>query len=380
MNKLLIIILLATFSNTYAQDWPVKKMVTSKHLQGITFAEIPAFSFSRDVLFTGSGVYQELRLNPSFTQQLIQQRPEAIKLYIPLSSTQTMICELVKVELGNVKFTENNDKTVENVKIPVTYRGIVSGEQSKNNVMFTVTEDRLSLNASFKNNAIQLTKGLQPDGLTYNLYNSIQLPFTEVPFDCGTKSVASSSGGIILDGSPNLVDTVNKCVNIFVDCFDSLYLWQASNYQQTVNYVYELINAVALGFQNEQINIQISTVNVWTTADPYRADNRKNALADLSAYYQDGFWGNICVGMDYGMNGGGRSGLAGAIGKIKSMSPNTCAAYAVGSNEFCYTDLKYSVTVQNFPVTPNTTGPQIYLVEHEIGHLLGAHHTKWCGL
>lgn len=149
--------------------------------------------------------------------------------------------------------------------------------------------------------------------------------------------------------------------------------------QQTIDYVYELFNAVATGYANELINIQITTINVWTTADPYRGDNRANALADLAANYKDNFWGNICVGLDYGINSGGRSGQAGEIGKVKAVSPNTCPAYAAGSNQFCYCDLNYSVFVQNFPVNPNATGPQIYLVMHEIGHLLGAHHTKWCG-
>ena len=383
MNKLLIIILLATYSNAFSQDWPVKKLVMDKKSKGIAFADIPAFSFSRDILLPGSGIYQELNLNPAFTQQIVEQRPDAIKLSIPLSATETIICELVRVELGNIKFTENNDQSVQNVKIPVMYRGIISGEQNKNNVMLTVTEDYMSLNATLKDNAMQLTKGKEQDPSLYKLYNRKKIQFPVVPFDCGTKDkpFSVSPAAISLNKSPNRPDTAtgSRCVNIYVDCFDSLYIWQASNYQQTINFVYELFNAVATGYTNEQINIQISNINVWTSPDPFRADNRENALADLSAYHQDAFWGNICVGLDYGTNGGGRSGLAGAIGKVKSMSPNTCAAYSVGSHEFCYTDLKYSVTVQNFPITPNTTGPQIYLVEHEIGHLLGAHHTKWCG-
>ena len=141
-----------------------------------------------------------------------------------------------------------------------------------------------------------------------------------------------------------------RCVYVFVECFDSLYQWRGSSYQQTINYVYDLFNAVATGFRNEQINIKISGINIWTTMDPYRQDNRDNALADLAAYYQDNFWGNICVGLDASnFSNPSRSGVAGAIGRMKGDEPYSCPAYTVDRHPFCYNDMNYFGNYQNFP-------------------------------
>jgi Metallo-peptidase family M12 len=381
MKKLIIITLLATASNAFSQDWPVKKMVTDKKAKKLAFVQTPAFTLAGDKQLRQRGTYQVLKLNTSFTNQLLEQRPEAIQVAVPLSNSETINCELVKSDLGNIKFTQNNNDAIQNVRIPVMYRGIVSGETNKNTVTLTVNEDYLSLIAVLGDKTVQVTKGDEKDKSAYRLYNSKKVQFPLVNFDCGTITRPISQA---VNAAPSPVQnginaSQDKCVNVFVDCFDSLYQSQGNSFQQTVNFVYELFNEVATGYANEQINIQITTINVWTTADPYRGDNRSNALADLAANYKDNFWGNICVGLDFSTNGAGRSGLAGEIGKVKAVSPNACPAYAVGSNEFCYTDLNYNVSVQNFPVGPNTTAPQIYLVMHEMGHLLGAHHTKWCG-
>lgn len=385
MRLLILIILLATVSNAFSQDWPVRKMVAEKKQRKIPFVRVPSFSLAASKQLQQRGTYQVLRLNSTFIKQLFEQRPEATEIAIPVNGSEVMVCELVRFKLGNIKYTENNKEAIQNIKEPVTYRGIVSGEQEKNNVILTVNEDYLSLIAVTKDKTIQITKADEENKSVYRLYNSKEIQFPAASLVCGTQEKSSSKlvNDIQTSGFQKRTSAPqDKCVSVFVDCFDSLYQWRGSSTQQTINYVYELFNLVSSGYYNEQINIQISTINVWTAADPYRGDNRENALADLSANYKDDFWGNICVGLDFSINspvGGGRSGLAGDIGRVKGVAPNTCPAYTVKDHPFCYNDLNYNVSVQNFPTGPNTTQQQVYLVMHEMGHLLGAHHTKWCG-
>lgn len=382
MRKVLLLILVTSATTAFSQDWPLKKMVMEKKAINLPFKNITAFSFTANKSLGQGGTYQELSIDPSFIKQLLVERPAAIHLTIPLNDKISIDFDLVQYSLGNIKFTENNARVIPDIKNPLTYRGIISGEQNKNSVTFTVNDDYLSLAAVMNSRVLQVTKGGEKGNNIYRLYNSETVKFpTPASINCGTpdRPASKTINGIDLTGYQALQAPSPKCVNIFIDCFDSLYYQNSSSKQKTVSYVYELFNAVATGYYNEQVNIQVAAINVWTTPDPYRGDNRTNALADLAAYYKDNFFGNICVGLDFSSPGNGRSGLAGSIGRVKATTYSTCPAYTASDNEFCYCDLDYSVSVANFPVTPNTTGQQIYLVMHEIGHLLGAHHTKWCG-
>ena len=385
MKKQLLLVLLVISQYAFSQEWPVRKQVMAKHQNNIVFQKVPAFNFLGDKQMVNNGIYQLLKLNTSFSEKILQHKPEAIELIIPVDKNQSITCELIRFSLGNIKFTENKTEMISGLKIPVTYRGIISGENNKNTVMLTVNDDYISLIVTSNDGVLQVTNADENDKTIYRLYNSKKINFPSVPFDCGTKpdNHSSNPNGIALNGIVLRPDSVqNKCVNVFVDCFDSLYYWRGSNKQATIDYVYELFNSVTTGYVNEQVNIYVIAVNVWTTTDPYRGDTRENALADLAAQYQDAFWGNICVGLDYS-SGTGRSGIAGvAGGRVKANPPNNCNAYTVAEHEFCYCDLNYTqiaVNPQNFPTGPNTTGSAVYLTMHEMGHLLGAHHTKWCG-
>ncbi len=380
MKKLILVILLITTNYAFSQNWPVKQLVLTKKAQQVPFVNLPIFDFVADRPLFQRGVYQQLKLNASFSKIILENRPEAIHLSIPIGNNKSVECDLVRFSLGNIKFTENNNGVVENVKIPATYRGVVQGEQGRNNVILTVNDAYISFVASFTNKALQIVKADDEPGM-YRLYNSLKVAFPITPINCGTTDGGSGvQNGIALNGiiqSPGVVS--DKCVNVFVECFDSLYQWRNNNMGQTISYVYELFAAVATGYFNEQINIQVIGINVWTTADPYRGTNRDTALADLSGYYKDNFWGNICVGLDYSVSNIRRFGLAGLFGHAKAVVPDACKVYTQFAHQFCYNDVNYLGNYSNFPVGPNATEGAIYQAIHEIGHLLGSRHTQWCG-
>lgn len=379
MKQLLLLVSLGLVSVVYGQDWPLKNEVLNKK-KTTPFLQIFPFTFVAEKKLLNRGNYQELKLDKHFITQVFNQSPAALNLQLPVSDQESIQLELVKFDLGTAKFTTNNSGVLERVKIPLTYRGIVTGEGNRNAAMLTVTGNYISLVVTLTGKVLQLTKS-DTDPFTYRLYNSNKVDFPEVKLECGTPDNNTGNSNHLKNFQGRELNApIDKCVQVYVECFDSLFQWRNNSVAETIDYVYDLFNAVSTGYLNEQINIKIQTINVWSSADPFVKINRDTALKTFSANYKDSFWGNIAVGLDFGINGGGRSGLAGQFnGKVKGVAPNTSPAYSAASHPFCYNDLNYNVNVQNFPTGPVVTGPQVYLVMHEMGHLLGSPHTKWCG-
>ena len=375
MKTFLGIVLSILCLQAVSQEWPLKKAVEE------------AFANQKNIITTpllaGTGLQQMdngpallVDLDKSAVEAITQKKPSLLQVAIPLPNGTTSTAQLIKYTLGNVQVTTNNLTPESEINLPTTYRGILQEEDRKHVVLLGLNGDYSSLNIILPEQNLRL----QPVNNAISEYALVNEKATAFNLNCGNSDDGPLQKQIAYENpSPELFDASEKCVMVFVECFDSLYQWQNNSLQQTVNYVYDLFAHVSTGYLNEQINILIDKINVWTTADPFNSANRSVALRSLADYHKDNFYGNIGVGLDFGISDTGRGGLADNIGVSKAVFPNLCPAYTNSSSAFCYNDLNYTVNTKNFPFGPVSNANQVYLVMHEIGHLLGSQHTKWCG-
>ncbi len=137
-----------------------------------------------------------------------------------------------------------------------------------------------------------------------------------------------------------------------------------SNFNNTANYLSGLFNQVAVMYQNEGIIIELSKLVVWTATDPYTTNSSANGLATLKSRWNslgNNFNGDLCVLVDGApTNNGG-------------------VAYLL-DNDFC--NRAYAYGYADIYASYNTVPVYSWDVEvltHEMGHMMGSHHTHWCG-
>ena len=71
----------------------------------------------------------------------------------------------------------------------------------------------------------------------------------------------------------------------------------------TTNYVTGLFNQVATLYANEQINVTVSDIVIWTSQSPYTSTTSSGMLSQFTAYRQ-GFNGDLAQLLSYQASGG----------------------------------------------------------------------------
>lgn len=154
------------------------------------------------------------------------------------------------------------------------------------------------------------------------------------------------------------------CIELYLECDFSAYTDNGSDVTATEAWVVNMMNSVDMLYDDIGVPIVVSEIFVWDTADPYQTASTltefRNAFMD---HIQNDYNGRIAKLLTTRPIGGGISngigGLCGTYGDFPS-------PYAVS------TDLDPNVTA--FP----SYSYNIYVLAHEIGHVIGARHTHAC--
>lgn len=146
----------------------------------------------------------------------------------------------------------------------------------------------------------------------------------------------------------------NNCVNIYMEVDYSIFQARGTS-AATTAFVTGLFNQVATLYANEQINVAMSELFIWTSQDPYNSSSSGGNL-DAFRATRTSFNGNVAHLLSFQASGG--------VAYVDVLCSNN---YGYG----------FSSINNSFNTVPSYSW-SVNVVAHELGHNFGSQHTHAC--
>lgn len=358
--KLLQAILFLFFNlSLCAQNNPVAKRIANHHQQNDTFEQYQLFSKDNDArksaLYTAAAKDAVvLDLNPEELTRLRRQKPETIEISFP-HKERTITVELYKEKVFTAGFhAVDQDKVPIDYEPGVYYRGIVENDP-RSVVAFSFFENDVVGVASAPGAGNMVVGKIENSG-AYISYTDYTLTGNSL-FQCGVdelpgnknKQISYKSGKTSSKGT-----MTTNCVRVYYEIAYHHYLKNGKSTTETLNWITAVHNNIAALYANDDIQISLSNILIWTSPDPYNGTNRENLYQFRNSRLA--FDGDLAHFVDDPSGSGG-------VAFINSL----CQGY-----RYAYTAIPHYY--QNIPVFSWT----IAGMAHEMGHSLGSPHTHAC--
>ena len=339
-----------------AQITPIELELVRRHEKGASFTSFTLFNPDPESRHPEAqrvaphGAF--LTLDLAALGRLHQEKPENILLHLPYHG-QELTAELYRCEVVSADFSILTEQGPQDaMPAGLHYRGVLRGTGFP--VAFSFFEEEVMGLCALESGNMVLGQ-LQETGnrRSYILYNDNEMG-TASPFQCYADDKEYKGGEMpLVLGAPQ----VAKCVRVFLEADNELFVEKGSSVQATVNYLTGMYNQVAALYQNEQINTVVSQIFVWTTPDVYTPTSSATVLNQFRTFRTQY---NADLAHLVGMGGNNLGGIA--------YVDVLCTGYGVA----------FSDIAPSFSTVP-TYSWTVEVVTHEMGHNLGSNHTQWCG-
>lgn len=345
------------------------KLVQQNQQSAARFNEFAPFEVSTSTNLAGDNFVTgevNLAIKNEQLNTFITERPATTTIKIPVDQKSHFELSLFKVDIFSEDFIyrSSGGRDLTALSDGVFYRGIVKGD---NNSIASASifgdEIRIMIGDDDGNYVI----GKRKDMDAHVLYNDKNL-LLEAPESCATGADQDlTKAGLTTQVEGRARNSMNKCVPIYVECDNDMYKKHGSSEAKVIAFVGALINEVATIYANEQINVSLSDVKVWTTPDPYANLNSTSALLqEFGKQTKDNYNGRLAHLISTRSLGGGVAWMDVLCSNYFSFGGQHAGPYAVSAS--------MGTSISTFP----TYSWNVEVFTHEMGHNMGSPHTQSC--
>jgi hypothetical protein len=292
-------------------------------------------------------------IDNSEIRKILDYRYENIEIQIPYKGESISI-ELFKVDPFAAGFRVDTDQE-KNIGYSkgLYYRGIVKGNDHSIAAINFFDNEMNGIVSSSELGNLNIGKlQKQSNQNQYIVYADKDL-LVDVDNTCHTSEGASN---VSIDTPRQQNAALEKTVTTYLEVGFQAYEENGSDMTATLNWITSMFNNVQTLYSNDGISISLKTIFVWTINDYYRISS--NYIIPAFTNIRPSFDGDI--GFIADTDPAGLGGQAATIGGL-------CTEKNYG-----YGDVKLDFnSVPNYSIS-------VQFMAHEMGHLLGSHHTHTC--
>jgi hypothetical protein len=311
----------------------------------------------------------ELHAITAIQKQILEQKPDSLIISLPVDGKNIqLLLKQVEVFAPGAIINTLEGAGLATPVIPIQavyYRGRVAGDSTM--VALAIYNDEISGLIELKHGSWQLghLKKQQVANAVHYLVNTKLIDKGDV-FACYTKddkNLKRPSQNNLLQRTANTM-AVGYPVDMYIETDYMTFTNNGNSVAEVTKWAAGVMNIVEGIYSNENIKVQIKTLNIWTTSDPYINNNTTStALTTFSNRMSSGFSGD----------------LAHLLKQSPSSGPGGEAYVDVlcDANNYKTGVTMGGATTQFLPV--NDYNWTCEVATHEIGHNLGSPHTHKCG-
>lgn len=358
MKKIYVLTLLLCMSFAFGQSRVVSKKIQELSVKSTTFTNYQLFTKNNDVqksakFLTSATDATVLEISSTELNRIVDEAPNYISLAVPYQS-ELIEVQLYKENILTEGFIAKDEKgNIIDYTPGQYYRGAVAGDATSIVAISFFDDNVMGVISTMSKGNVVLGKSMdKQDYVTYSDKNLIG----ENPFVCGIDGLEFNKqleNQISFDPDAQNAPNTTNCIKIYYEIANKPYLLNGSDVDATIDWITGIQNNIGTLYSNDDINVALHAVKIWTEDDPYDGTFSEN-LSEFRETVTE---------------------FSGDLAHLVNYPTTTSVAYL---NSIC-TDYRYAYSgiSMSYAEVP-TYSWTIMAMTHEMGHSLGSPHTHAC--